>query len=391
MSTSPFMTPSHRRRRREASLRRRRRRRAIFAGALALAIVAAVVVMALAGAGATRGSTSARAHRHLKGDAATATIARPARSPIGLPLGKPALSLKGIGDLAQDAIHPPFHEQPHAGILFNLDTGQVLWQRNPYTRLRIASLTKMMTALLTVSSSPSDAPVLITREAVDMPGSKVGLLPLGKHVRLETLLYGLLLPSGNDAAVALAQHVAGSVNHFVTRMNAEAAKLGMGCTHYSSPSGYYDEYNFSCAADLALLAHADLEQPRIASVVRTYTAALPFPIKGGKLYLYNNNPLLIYGYPGTNGPEDRLHGSCRALPGGDRRAPRGAPRRGAAAFARSRHAGELPAEPRVRRRLPPSARRAAADTRRRLRSHTEIRLAPARRLVAHDSAMHVVV
>jgi D-alanyl-D-alanine carboxypeptidase len=143
--------------------------------------------------------------------------------------------------------------------------------------------------------------VLITKEAIDMPGSKVGLLPLGKHVRLETLLYGLLLPSGNDAAVALAQHVAGSVNHFVTRMNAEAAKLGMGCTHYSSPSGYYDEYNFSCAADLALLAHADLEQPRIASVVRTYTAALPFPIKGGKLYLYNNNPLLIYGYPGTTG------------------------------------------------------------------------------------------
>ncbi len=84
-------------------------------------------------------------------------------------------------------------------------------------------------------------------------------------------------------------------------MNAEAAQLGMGCTHYSSPSGYFDQYNFSCAADLALLAHVDLQQPRIASITRTYTAALPFPIKGGRLYLYNNNPLLIYGYPGLTG------------------------------------------------------------------------------------------
>ncbi|HYB24542.1 MAG TPA: hypothetical protein VED41_12140, partial [Solirubrobacteraceae bacterium] len=187
------------------------------------------------------------------------------------------------------------------GLLFNLSTGQVLWSHNPFQPVPIASLTKMMTALLTVLSAPPDAPVLVTREAVDMPGSKVGVLPLGRHVPLESLLYGLLLPSGNDAAVALAQHVAGSVNAFVTRMNEEAAKLGMGCTRYSSPSGYYDAGNYSCAADLAVLAHVDMLQPRIASVVRTYSAVIPFPIHGGKLYLYNNNPLLIYDYPGATG------------------------------------------------------------------------------------------
>jgi serine-type D-Ala-D-Ala carboxypeptidase (penicillin-binding protein 5/6) len=304
------MTPSHRRRRREVASRRRRRRRALFAVVVALAVVAAGVVMAFAGPGSAHESTAA-AHRRpetravasgsLTGSEAATEPASATRSPIGLPLGKPALVLRGIANPAGDPVHPPFHEQPHAGILFNLDTGQVLWQHNAYTRLRIASLTKMMTALLTVTSAPADAPVLITKEAIEMPGSKVGVLPLGKHVELETLLYGLLLPSGNDAAVALAQHVAGTVNKFVTRMNAEAAKLGLGCTHYSSPSGYYDQYNFSCAADLALLAHDDLEQPRIASVVRTYSAILPFPIKGGKLYLYNNNPLLIYKYPGTIG------------------------------------------------------------------------------------------
>ncbi len=104
-----------------------------------------------------------------------------------------------------------------------------------------------------------------------MPGSKVGVLPLGRHVRLESLLYGLLLPSGNDAAVALAQHVAGTVNNFVVRMNEQAAALGLGCTRYSSPSGFYDAGNFSCAADLAVLAHVDMRQPRIAQRRRAPT------------------------------------------------------------------------------------------------------------------------
>jgi D-alanyl-D-alanine carboxypeptidase (penicillin-binding protein 5/6) len=293
------MTPSHhRRRRREAARQRRRRqRRAVAVGAIALVLAGAVVVMALAGSGHAHGGGGAR--RAAQGRLTTVPTPPP-RSAIGLPLGHPSLVL-GLGDPQADPVHAPFHTPPRAGLLFNLSTGQVLWQRNPHIRLHIASLTKMMTALLTVTSAPADAPVLVTKEAVGQAGSKVGVLPLGKHVRLETMLYGLLLPSGNDAAVALAQHVAGSASRFVARMNGEAAKLGMGCTRYSSPSGYFNEGDYSCAADLALLAHADLEQPRIASVVRTYTAALPFPIKGGKLYLYNNNPLLIYGFPGLTG------------------------------------------------------------------------------------------
>ena len=299
MSTSPFMTPSHRhrRRRREAYLRRRRKRRAIFAGALALVLGAAVVVIAFAKPGATHGSPPAAAHSHAKRHSPTA---RPARSVTGLALGIPALTL-GLGSPDTDPVHLAFGKPPRAGLLFNLDTGRVLWQRNALTRLPIASLTKMMTALLTVSSAPPDAPVLVTRQAVHEGGSKVGVLPLGKHVRLESMLYGLMLPSGNDAAMALAQHVAGNANAFVTKMNAEAAKLGMGCTRYSSPSGYYDQDNYSCAADLAVLARADLAQPRLARIVHTFTAALPFPIKGGKLYLYNNNPLLRYAYPGVTG------------------------------------------------------------------------------------------
>jgi D-alanyl-D-alanine carboxypeptidase len=206
-----------------------------------------------------------------------------------------------------------FHHPPRAGLLFNLKDGRVLWQLNPHEHLHIASLTKMMTALRVVRSASRDAPVLVTKQAVQSAGSKVGVLPLGRHVRLETMLYGLLLPSGNDAAVALAQHVSGSVDTFVETMNEEAAQLGMGCTHYTSPSGYIDARNYSCAADLAELAHVDLQQPLIARIVRTHSAELPFPIKGGKLYLYNNNPLLIYGYPGITGLKTgytELAGKC---------------------------------------------------------------------------------
>jgi D-alanyl-D-alanine carboxypeptidase len=301
--SSPFLTPGHSRSRRALAAKRRRRRRAIAFGAFVLAVLGVLVVeMAFANGPGEHAHGSKHRDAHTDSTRAPAPAPLFARSPYGFPLAKPALALSGISTPPQaDPVQVDFSDPPRAGLLFNLSTGQVLWQHNPYLRLPIASLTKMMTALLVVKSASPNAPVLITRQAVDMPGSKVGVLPLGRHVALESLLYGLLLPSGNDAAVALAQHVAGSVNKFVVRMNEEAARLGLGCTRYSSPSGYYNAGNYSCAADLAVLAHLDMAQPRIAKVVGTYEAILPFPIKGGKLYLYNNNPLLIYKYPGVTG------------------------------------------------------------------------------------------
>jgi serine-type D-Ala-D-Ala carboxypeptidase (penicillin-binding protein 5/6) len=288
-------------RRRELARRRRRRRRAVGLGAFALlAALALVLVVVLAKSGG-RDDHGARASTATAERARPKPVVKPTLSAVGLPLAKPALSLRGLGLPQADAVHIAFHHPPRAGILFDLDTGQVLWQHNPDTRLRIASLTKMMTALLTVEAEPPSARVLVTKAAVESAGSKVGVLPLHKHVRLETMLYGLLLPSGNDAAIALAQHVAGSIAAFVKRMNERAAQLGMGCTRYSSPSGYVDAANFSCAADLAVLARVDEQQPRIARIVRTLSKQLPLPIKGGKVYLYNNNPLLIYHYPGATG------------------------------------------------------------------------------------------
>jgi serine-type D-Ala-D-Ala carboxypeptidase (penicillin-binding protein 5/6) len=200
-----------------------------------------------------------------------------------------------------DRVNVAFKRPPRSGLLFDLDTGEVLWRRLPDRVLPIASLTKMMTALIVVDRAPPDAKVRVTKEALAYKGSAVGVLPKGKRVKLETMLNGLLLPSGNDAAIALAQRTSGTVAGFVARMNERAEDLGLACTRFSSPDGFEDAGNHSCAIDLAELARAVLDKPRLARIVRRRRAVLPFPIKGGRLYLFNNNPLLRAGYPGTIG------------------------------------------------------------------------------------------
>src|SRR3954470_10456283 len=204
-------------------------------------------------------------------------------------------------DRTHDPLRIRFGHQPRSGLLFDLDTGEVLWRRLPERQLPIASLTKMMTALVVVGREPADAKVRVTKEALAYKGSAVGVLPRGKRIKLETMLNGLLLPSCNDAAIALAQRVSGTVRGFVTQMNARAQSMGLTCTRYSSPDGFEDAGNHSCAADLAAEARAVLDQPRLARIVRRRRAVLPFPIKGGRIYLYSHNPLLLQGYPGVLG------------------------------------------------------------------------------------------
>jgi D-alanyl-D-alanine carboxypeptidase len=188
-----------------------------------------------------------------------------------------------------------------AGLLFDVHSGRVLWARAPSRLVAIASLTKMMTALVVVAHSKPSDQVLITPAATHFTGSGIGLLPLGKRVPELALLYGLLLPSGNDAAIALAQHVAGTRERFIALMNRRARQMGLRCSHFNSVSGIVDLNNHSCARDLAVLAHAMLRNQLLAKIIGTRSAILPFPVKGGKLYLYNNNPLLVTGYPGTDG------------------------------------------------------------------------------------------
>jgi D-alanyl-D-alanine carboxypeptidase len=204
-------------------------------------------------------------------------------------------------DDPRDTVHVRFKHPPRSGLLFDVDTGRVLWREHPERVLPIASLTKMMTALVAVDRLGPRAKVKITPEALHYTGSGVGLLPRGKSIPVNTMLHGLLLPSGNDAAIALALAAAGSQPRFIALMNRKADQMGLVCSRFSTVSGIKDTGNYSCAPDLAAIARAVLRQPRLARIVRRRSAVLRFPIKGHKLYLYNNNPLLRTGYRGTTG------------------------------------------------------------------------------------------
>jgi D-alanyl-D-alanine carboxypeptidase len=222
-----------------------------------------------------------------------------ANGPVAPSPGTSPLTLALTG--TPDPVQIDFGKPPRSGLLFDLDTGKVLWRKDPTRILPIASVTKMMTALVVVDHVRQGAKVKVTKEALAYQGSGVGVLPKGKWVGLSAMLYGLLLPSGNDAAIALAQRTAKTVPKFVQMMNERAQEMGLTCTRYSTPSGFTDRGNHSCAADLAVEARAVLDEPRIARIVKRRSAILPFPIKGGKLYLYNHNPLLQQRYPGTLG------------------------------------------------------------------------------------------
>src|ERR687892_30143 len=194
-----------------------------------------------------------------------------------------------------------FERPPRAGVLFDVRTGEVLWERHPRRELPIASLTKMMTALVIAERHRPNERVRITPETLAYEGSGGGVLPRGRKVKLEAMLNGLLLVSGNDVAIALAQHDAGTVRRFVRRMNKRARRLGLRCTRFSSPHGLEDRGNHSCPLDLAALARADLANRRIRAIARTDRARLRFPIRGGYLDLYNNNPFIRAGAGGITG------------------------------------------------------------------------------------------
>ena len=178
-----------------------------------------------------------------------------------------------------------------AAVLMDARTGRVLYGRNPDLSWPPASTTKIMTALVALESGPLDRPIVISdRVARFRVGTAIGL-PAGAHIPLRDLLYALMLQSGNDAAIAVAEGVAGSVPAFVDRMNAEALRLGARNTHFTSPSGLYDRAHVSTAYDLAVIGRAAMQNPAFREIVKTryWTIAVP---RHRRIVVWNHNRLL---------------------------------------------------------------------------------------------------
>lgn len=153
-----------------------------------------------------------------------------------------------------------------SAILINGNTGDILFEKDAYTERPIASLTKVMTAIIAIESNNLDAPVVISKEAAEQTPSSCPLQE-GDSLPLRDLLHCLLLVSGNDAAFAIAEHVAGNVDDFVKLMNNKAKSLGMTQTTYTNPSGLdVPASNISTAYDQALLMKYAMTNPTFREI-----------------------------------------------------------------------------------------------------------------------------
>ena len=182
-----------------------------------------------------------------------------------------------------------------SAVLMDGETGRILYARNENEPRAIASITQLMTALVAAEWAQGDLSrtVTIRQEWTGIEGTSL-YLRAGEKLTLETLLYGLLLHSGNDAAVALAASCAGDVETFVGWMNQRAQDLGMTNTHFSDPNGLGDENHYSTALDMARLGAACLQNPTVAKITATRSITLE-----GRSFTNHNK--LLWLYPGCTG------------------------------------------------------------------------------------------
>lgn len=178
-----------------------------------------------------------------------------------------------------------------SAVIMDADSGSILFAQNADERRGMASTTKIMTALVVLETLSPDTVVKITSESVGVEGSSL-YLKVGERLTVLELLYGLMLESGNDAAVALAIACDGSTDRFAQRMNAKAESLGLSDTRFVNPHGLSAEGHYTTARELAIITAEALRNELFCEIVSTYKKQIPYDGVPGTRYLTNHNPLL---------------------------------------------------------------------------------------------------
>ena len=183
--------------------------------------------------------------------------------------------------------------------VIDAESGRLLLSHNAQERLPMASTTKVMTALLALERGNLNDRVVTGRNAFGVPGTSI-YLDLGESLSLEEMLYGLMLASGNDAAVAIAEHIGGTVDEFARMMTDRARELGCTDTVFLTPHGLPADGHFTTARDLALIAREAMTHPMFREIVSTRRAVIPWSGHEWDRVL-NNKHRLLADYDGATG------------------------------------------------------------------------------------------
>ncbi|MFZ5975868.1 MAG: D-alanyl-D-alanine carboxypeptidase family protein [Bacillota bacterium] len=204
-----------------------------------------------------------------------------------------------IAGTAQQTVRAaPDKATSSAAVVMEVTTNRVLFASNADACMPMASTTKIMTALVALENGNLSDNVTIPHEAVGVEGSSIYLKD-GEKLTLEQLLYGLMLESGNDASVAIACHIGGSVEGFVDMMNKKSGEIGAKNTHFANPNGLHDENHYTTAYDLALITSYAMKNPDFQKICQTKYKEIPGP--DGKTRTLKNKNKILWQYEGGNG------------------------------------------------------------------------------------------
>ncbi|ASS75070.1 D-alanyl-D-alanine carboxypeptidase [Tumebacillus algifaecis] len=188
----------------------------------------------------------------------------------------------------------------HSAAVIDVQTGRVLYEKNGDDKMLIASLTKIITAIVAIESGVDlNSEVTVSSRASGKEGSSI-YLKVGEKQKLIDLLYAVMLRSGNDAATAVAEHVGKTEQGFVEMMNKKVEDLGLKGTHFANPHGLDAKEHFSSAHDMAVLTAYALRNPIFAEIVKTKVKSIPMPGEAWERKMHNKNKMLVR-YEGADG------------------------------------------------------------------------------------------